>query len=80
MTAPATIADEGYWMARHAAGDRSVAVTTALREIAEARHAKAVDRMIYDWLGELAASDHAPEMKRVDRAAVELDRAWKETR
>lgn len=80
MTAPATLADEGYWMARHKAGGRSVAVVTALHEIAEAREAKAVDDMIFNWLGELAASDHTPELKRVDRAAAELDRAWKETR
>ena len=77
MMAPATLADEPYWTARHAAGDRSVAVTNALSEIAEAKEAEAVDRMIHDWLGELAASDHTPELIRVDRAAAELDRAWK---
>ena len=80
MMAPATLADEGYWLRRHAAGDRSMAVTTALAEIAQAKEAEAVDRMIHDWLGELAASDHAPELKGVDRAATDLDRAWKETR
>ncbi|ODT74476.1 MAG: hypothetical protein ABS76_36810 [Pelagibacterium sp. SCN 64-44] len=77
MTAPATLADEGYWLRRHAAGDRSIAVVTALQEIDQAREAEAVDDMIHDWLGELAASDHTPELKRVDRAAAELDRAWR---
>ncbi|GAB5430155.1 MAG: hypothetical protein Devi2KO_36140 [Devosia indica] len=80
MMAPATIADEPYWVSRHAAGDRSIAVVNALAEIAQAKEAKAVDDMIHDWLGKLAASDHAPELKRVDRAAVELDRAWKGVR
>lgn len=67
MTAPNTIADEPYWLRRHAAGDRSVAVTTALAEIAEAREAGAVNDMIFDWLGDLILNDRLEE----------LDRAWR---
>lgn len=67
MTAPAILADEGYWMSRYNAGDRSVAVTTALAEIAEAREAKAVNDMIFHWLGDLILDDRLEE----------LDRAWR---
>ncbi|QYO78396.1 hypothetical protein [Devosia salina] len=78
MMAPATLVDEPYWVARHNAGDRSMALGLfRLREIDQAKEAEGVDRMIHDWLGELAASDHTPELNRVDRAATELDRAWK---
>lgn len=74
------IAGEGYWRDRLAVGDISIAVTDALREIAQAKEAEAEHKWLHDWLGELAASDHTPELKRVDRAAAELDRAWKEIR
>ncbi|MBJ3784509.1 hypothetical protein [Devosia sediminis] len=70
MMAPATLADEPYWLARHAAGDRSVAVTNALREIEQDREAKAVDDMIFRWLGDLLLDDHL----------ADLDRAWKGVR
>jgi hypothetical protein len=70
MMAPATIADEPYWMSRHAAGDRSMAVTNALAEIAQANEAKAVDDMIFHWLSDLILDDHL----------AELDRSWKGAR
>lgn len=70
MSRAEIIAGDGYWRNRLAAGDYSIAVTDALREIAEAKEAQAVDDMIFRWLGDLLLDDRLND----------LDRLWKGAR